>query len=174
MSNQRKLDIKELFCLCGFAFFGFALWLSLVPETAAIAPVNPMVRQAMRMGTIRTRINHLREQNYRATGDYAQAVLSVAPDVEAMQHITRETTDGWTILSGDPELRRAEAQYQLGLAVMQDQARIYEEEVIVARMMQQAGPAKRAELLRTELLPLMGQEQISRERFQEYRSRPKL
>ena len=172
LSGHRKIDMKELFCLCGFAFFGFALWLSLVPETAAITPVNPMVREAMRIGTIRTRITHLRQQKYQATGDYAQAVLSVAPDVEILQQITHQTSAGWTILSSDPELRRTGTQYQLGLAVMQDQARIYEKELLVARMMQQASPEKRKELLRKELLPLMGQEQISRERFQEYHFRP--
>src|SRR5581483_11004548 len=102
LSAHRKLDVKEMFCLCGFAFFGFALWLSLVPETAAIAPVNPMVTQAMRLSTIRTRITQLRQQRYQATGDYAQAVLSVAPDVENLQQVMHQTSAGWNILSRDP------------------------------------------------------------------------
>ena len=170
MSGHRKLDVKELFCLCGFAFLGFTLWLSLVPVTTVAA--NPLVNGAMRASSIRTRLTQLREERYQATGDYAQAVLSVEPDVKSLQQVIHQSSAGWTILSGDPEVRRGGMQYQLGLAVMQDQARIYEEELLVARMMQQASPQKKNELLRFELLPLISQEQISRERFQEYRTRP--
>lgn len=170
MSGHRKLDVKELFCLCGFAFVGFFLWVSLVPVTAA--PVNPMVTEAMRVRAVRSRLNHVREQKYQATGDWAQATLAVEPDVNTIQRVIRQTSDSWTILSGDPELRRSAQTFQVSLAAMQEQGRILEQEVLVAHMMQQVGPEKREELLNSVLLPLISEEQISRERFQEYGSRP--
>jgi len=170
--GHRKLDVKELFCLCGFAFVGFFLWVALVPVTAS--PVNPMVSQAMRVHSVRARLTQMREQKYQATGDWAQAILAVEPDVEAIQQLIHQTSDSWTILSNDPELRRSAQTFQVSLAVMQEQARILQDEVVVARMMQQVGPEKREDLLKSALLPLIGEEQISRERFQEFRSRPEI
>ncbi len=170
MSGHRKLDVKELFCLCGFAFLGFFLWVSLVPVTAA--PVNPMVTEAMRVHSVRARLMQARQQKYEATRDWGQAVLAVEPDVELIQQVIHQTSDSWTILSNDPELRRNAKTFQVSLAVMQEQARLLQDEVLVARMMQQVGPEKRQRLLKTALLPLINEEQISRERFQEYRSRP--
>ncbi len=170
VSGLRKLDVKQLFCLCGFAFLGFFLWVSLVPVTAA--PVNPMVSQAMRIRSVRAHLTQLREQKYQMTGDWAQAVLAVEPDVNTLQDLMHQTTDSWTILSNDPELRRSAQTFQVSLAVMQEQARIVEDEVLVARMMQQVGPERREKLLKSVLLPLIDEEQISRERFQEFASRP--
>ena len=170
MSGHRKLDVKQLFCLCGFAFLGFFLWVSLVPVTAA--PVNPMVSQAMRVRSVRARLAQVRQQKYQATGDWAQAVLAAEPDVSALQNLIHQTSDSWTILSNDPELRRSAQTFQVSLAVMQEQARIVEDEVLVARMMQQVGPERREQLLKSVLLPLIGEEQISLERFQEFASRP--
>lgn len=170
MSGHRKLDVKQLFCLCGFAFLGFFLWVSLVPVTAA--PVNPMVSQAMRVRSVRSRLMHAREQKYQATGDWAQAVLAAEPDVNAIQNLIHQTSQSWVILSNDPELRRSAQTFQVSLAVMEEQARILEDEVLVAHMMRQVGPQRREQLLNSVLLPLIGEEQISRERFQEFASRP--
>ncbi len=130
-----------------------------------------MVSQAIRVRSIRNRITQLRQNTYASTGDYGQAVLSVSLDIEALQQVVHQTTDGWAILLNDPEFRRSGQQFRVGLAAMQDLAKILGDEVIVARMMQQAGPRERAQLS-AELQFLMSQEQISRERFQEYRVRP--
>lgn len=167
--GHRKLDVKELFCLCGFAFLGFLLWVSLVPVTAS--PLNPMVGHAMRVGSLRNRLIQLRKMNYEKSGDYAEAVLAVAPDIESLEQVVHQTTEGWAILANDPEYRQGAQQVQVGLGSMQEQARILNDEVIVARMMQQATPLQRQELNR-ELLRLISQEQISRERLQEYHVRP--
>ena len=170
MSDHRKLDVKQLFCLCGFAFLGFFLWVSLVPVT--VAPVNPMVSQAMRVRSVRAHLTQVREQNYQATSDWSQAVLAVEPDVKALHDLSHQMSDSWTILNNDPELRRSAQTFQVSLAVMEEQARIVEEEVLVARMMQQVGPERREQLLKSVLLPLIAEEQINRERFQEFASRP--
>ena len=170
MSGHRKLDVKQLFCLCGFAFLGFFLWVSLVPVTAA--PGNPMVSQAMRLRSVRGRLSDVRQRKYQATGDWAQAVLAAEPDVDAIQNLIHQTSDSWAILSNDPELRRSAQTFQVSLAVMEEQARILDDEVLVARMMQQVGSQRRKQLLNSVLLPLIGEEQISRERFQEFASRP--
>ncbi len=167
--SHHKLNVKELFCLCGFAFLGFVLWISFVPVTAT--PLNPMVGQAIRVRSIRNRLVHIRQVNYEATGDYSQAVLAAASDIDVLQQIVRQTTAGWIILTNDPEFRRNAQEFQLGLAAMQDQAKILADEVVVARTMRQAGPLQRQELNR-ELLRLISQEQISRERLQEYHVRP--
>jgi hypothetical protein len=170
VSGLRKLNVKQLFCLCGFAFFGFFLWISLVPVTAA--PVNPLVSQAIQVRRLRKHLLELRQREYAATGDYGQAVLAVEPDVQAIRRVIHQSSDGWAILSNDPELRRNAAQFQIGLAVMEDEAKILEHEVVVARTMQQVRPEKRAQLLKMELLPLIADEQVSRERLLEFRSRP--
>jgi hypothetical protein len=170
LAGHRKWDIKELFCLCGFAFLGFALWLSFVPVTTM--PMDPMVSQAIRVRAIRNTVTQIRQKNYENTGDYAEAVLAVEPQIQRMQHVIHQASDGWTILNNDPEMRRSGPLFQLSMAAMQQQGRILEEEVLVAHMMQQAEPQRRQELLKNALLPLMNEEQISRERLQEYRSRP--
>ena len=170
MAGHRKLDIKELFCLCGFAFLGFALWLSFVPVTTM--PMDPMVSQALRVRAIRNNVTEIRQKKYENTGDYAKAVLAVEPQIQSMQQVIHQASDGWTVLNADPELRRSGQLFQVSLAVMQQQGRIFEEEVLVARMMQEVEPQKRQQLLENALLPLMGEEQINRERLQEYRSRP--